>query len=367
MLAAALLMAFAPLAEAHAYLKFPPLRGGAQGSSSNAYCPQCGNGAGVCGDGGQWGSSSNFLDSLAGPRTSFSPGEEVEFSVQVTAHHMGYFEFSICDRHLDSSVADAQSCLDSHRLVRVGPAADCVANDARGDCQPLHAAYPERWYLPPGTGVHSMRYRIPDDLLCSSCTLQWRWWTANSCQPATDAGCYFDMMRSLGWDADAWCGAFCGSCPPSLLQSNASRASAAGCGEEFRNCADIAVGQGGSSPSPPSPSPPVPTADPEPEAEPEAEAESTLSPTSAPGPSPAGCGSCTACMWSSGQCYSDASQSYCESWAENTWCGPSLAQVASARHAIRRHSAPAFLGPSLIQDGTAVSRAALSSQKDEEL
>lgn len=373
MLFAAVAAAVAPLGSAHAYLKFPPLRGGTKGSTANAYCPQCGNGAGVCGDGGQWSANSNYLNYKGGERTDFAPGEEVEFEVYVTAHHMGYFEFGICEKDVDSSTANPQDCFDKHKLKRVGPPEGCTPNDDRGDCQPVHAGYPERWYLPPGVGSHLARFTIPEDLQCSSCTLQWRWWTANSCQPASDAGCYFESMRELGWDADKWCKGFCGSCP-SLLQANTSRAAESGCGEEFRNCADISVGQGDgpSVTSPETPTEPVSEED-EPEAEAEAEPEVTT--PSAEG-RPAACGSCGVCLWSSGQCYTDASQSYCESWPDNLWCGAgSLAQIASpgTEHREQRQrktnkgGTPTFLGPSLLQDGASVSHVAMSSDRAEEL
>merc|ERR1719401_1222689 len=90
-----------------------------------------------------------------------------------------------------------------------------------------------------------MKYEIPADLKCSSCTLQWQWFTANSCTPGEDTGCYWADFAAKGWDRAAWCGDFfCGSCS-SLLQANSSSTlgthSVRGCGEEFRNCADIAV------------------------------------------------------------------------------------------------------------------------------
>merc|ERR1719284_486124 len=169
---------------------------------------------------------------------------------------MGHFEFSICDQKLGHSTADAQTCLNKHRLRRMEPPTDCVPNDARGDCQPVHEEYPERWYLPPGTGTYRMRFVIPSDLSCSDCTLQWRWWTANSCIPAKDYGCFYNkIMPDAGWNSSEWCGEYCGTCGgDQAINSN--------CGEHFRNCADIQViGGSGGSPSPvaPSPSGPSPT------------------------------------------------------------------------------------------------------------
>jgi len=357
-LASAVFLGAVQLSAAHALMEFPPMRGGTRGSDLNAWCPHCGNGAGVCGDGGQWGNS-NFLDYRSGPVTSFVAGDTVTFTIKVTAHHKGYFEFSICDKHVDSSLADAQACLDMHKLRRAAPPADCVVNDARGDCQPIHEAHPGRWYLPPGVGTYQMRYKIPANLQCSSCTLQWLWRTANSCVPGGEStACHWAHLRSLGWNVDAWCGpAFCGTCSSS---SSLIEASTAGCGEEFRNCADISVmGNAGVAttlaPSmTPTTKPEVepetepekePETEPEtePEAEREAEAEaeagaereaetetetqSTTMPmaTTTRG---VGCGTCMSCMWSDGKCY-PTTKSACEGWSNNLWCGETTTVIST--------------------------------------
>mmetsp|Transcript_61363 Transcript_61363/g.113926 ORF Transcript_61363/g.113926 Transcript_61363/m.113926 type:complete len:388 (+) Transcript_61363:61-1224(+) len=223
----------------HGYLAFPPLRGGIGGNDDNGYCPHCGNGAGTCGDGGQWPANSDFLNYESTTLTSLQAGSIHEFTVYITAHHMGHFEFAICDQLVSGDLLDPQGCFDSRKLHRADPPADCVPNDARGDCQPIQPEYPERWYLPPSAGTHTMRFQIPADLSCSACTLQWRWWTANSCVPAPNYGCFFDLLEAEGWDSSEWCGAFCGDCRPGYEPGHYS------CGEEFRNCADITISGGG--------------------------------------------------------------------------------------------------------------------------
>eukprot|EP00971_Amphidinium_carterae_P333749 6468643-Amphidinium_carterae.1 len=221
----------------HGYVAFPPLRGGVAGNDDNGYCPHCGNGASVCGDGGQWPPGSDFLNYGAETLTNLQAGSIHEFSVYITAHHKGHFEFAICDQHVSGDLADPQACFDARKLHRADPPADCVPNDVRGDCQPIQGDYPERWYLPPSAGTHTMRFKIPSDLSCESCTLQWRWWTANSCVPAPNYGCFFDLLEAQGWDVSQWCGSYCGECgdyEPGHYT----------CGEEFRNCADVAVNGG---------------------------------------------------------------------------------------------------------------------------
>mmetsp|Transcript_3254 Transcript_3254/g.5333 ORF Transcript_3254/g.5333 Transcript_3254/m.5333 type:complete len:466 (+) Transcript_3254:160-1557(+) len=170
---------------------------------------------------------------MAQTLTNLQAGSVFELSVHITAHHMGHFEFAICDQHVSGDLEDPQACFDARKLHRADPPADCVPNDARGDCQPIQVEYPERWYLPPAAGTHTMRFKIPSDLSCTSCTLQWRWWTANSCIPAPNYGCFFDLMAQEGWNTGAWC-SFCGTC-------GAFEEGHYSCGEEFRNCADIVV------------------------------------------------------------------------------------------------------------------------------
>mmetsp|Transcript_56092 Transcript_56092/g.119421 ORF Transcript_56092/g.119421 Transcript_56092/m.119421 type:complete len:390 (-) Transcript_56092:687-1856(-) len=245
-------------ADGHGFIVSPPMRGGISGNNGNAWCPQCGNGETTCGDGGQWGGSSDMLNLVGEPVVTWTPGQEVDIQVRLTAHHKGHFEFHICDKAIDGTVADRDECLMKYKLTRVPPASSCQPNDSDGNCQPLHEGYPERWYVPPATTTYTIKMKVPSDLQCSHCTLQWRWWTANSCIPAPDYGCYFDHMRSLGWDASTWCGNFCGTCSSSLAQTNVSQTSARGCGEEFRNCVDIAV-LGATSPSPSPTSTPTPT------------------------------------------------------------------------------------------------------------
>mmetsp|Transcript_66309 Transcript_66309/g.158633 ORF Transcript_66309/g.158633 Transcript_66309/m.158633 type:complete len:401 (-) Transcript_66309:253-1455(-) len=234
------------VAQAHGYISMPPLRGGTQGNDRNGYCPHCGNGQTPCGDGNQWPTNSDFLNYESASFTALTAGSVQEFTIRITAHHKGHFEFGICDQRVSGATADPQACFDARKLERAAPPADCQPNDSRGDCQPIHPEYPERWYLPPGgAGVYSMRFKIPADLECSECTLQWRWWTANSCVPAPNYGCFFDLLAAEGlYDSSQWC-SFCGDCGD--FEEGYYT-----CGEEFRNCADISVlpGSGSTAPAP---------------------------------------------------------------------------------------------------------------------
>jgi len=285
------------LIEGHGYVAMPPLRGGVAGNADNGYCPHCGNGAGVCGDGGQWPANSDFLNYGASVVTNLQSGSVLEIEIRITAHHKGHFEFAICDQHVSGDLADPQACFDAGKLHRADRPSDCQPNDARGDCQPIQADYPERWYLPPGIGTYKMRFKIPADLACASCTLQWRWWTANSCVPAPNYGCFFQQLAAEGWDASAWCGSFCGTC-------GAYEAGHYNCGEQFRNCADVAVLGGAGESTEVSTSAPASST---------TTTVSQTAATTAPPTTPPGAGSC---VWNR-DC---AVSAWCENAAYETWC-----------------------------------------------
>merc|ERR1719382_2304795 len=69
-----------------------------------------------------------FLDFSQGPITTFSPGQRVQFEVRVTAHHMGHFQFRLCDRAINSSLggyAGEEACL--RKCIRIVSRTTCEA------------------------------------------------------------------------------------------------------------------------------------------------------------------------------------------------------------------------------------------------
>eukprot|EP00435_Cladocopium_sp_Y103_P055262 s1163_g18.t1 len=243
-LAVVVAVAFLGRAAGHGWMTMPPARNAVAGDK-NGYCPHCGNGNGICGDGGQWPSGSNYVNAgvtPSGPEMTLTAGSIHEVEIKITAHHKGHFEFSICDKEITSSLSNAQSCLDEHILLRASAQelgiTDCQPNDRRPGCQPMDPNHPERFYLPPsgfspdGSDTHKISVKIPAGLQCQHCTLQWRWWSANSCIPGTDYGCYADVLFNNGYNPSDWFNAI--ACP-------GGGCTRCGCGEEFRNCADVKV------------------------------------------------------------------------------------------------------------------------------
>eukprot|EP00933_Yihiella_yeosuensis_P078920 TRINITY_DN908_c0_g1_i2.p1 TRINITY_DN908_c0_g1~~TRINITY_DN908_c0_g1_i2.p1 ORF type:complete len:632 (-),score=105.07 TRINITY_DN908_c0_g1_i2:285-2180(-) len=286
----------------HSYLAQPASRNLLQHVEGNEDCPHCLQGGGpgnvmkrgggvwptrlapkshgLCGDPGQGKPNPPTLADEKYLRPGhvvsvYQPGEIAEFHIVVSTHHQGHYEFRICDKALDgnalNSAAEGQACLDQWVLHRAAPAADCVVNDARGDCQPIDPKHPERWYLPPAgsqtqtasanwtdsmaptypsaTETHVMRYKIPEALRCTHCTLQWYWSSGNTCLYDGDYFDYFRSLSTLGWSVTEWSPHILESwanCDNKCCHSESSPGAGDGIfGEEFWNCADIAVVQEG--------------------------------------------------------------------------------------------------------------------------
>lgn len=144
---------------------------------------------GVCGD--PWDAPAPRAHELGGRFGKgvivrrYAPGATFPVRVELTANHNGYFEFRVCD---DPAATD-QPCLD-RRVLR------------------LSGRDETRYFPREGNRVYEMQYRLPEGLECAHCVLQWRYIAGNN-----------------------W-----GTCE--------NGTGAVGCGpqEEFRACADIAVG-----------------------------------------------------------------------------------------------------------------------------
>lgn len=143
---------------------------------------------GVCGD--AWDSPKPRPHELGGRFGKgvivrrYAPRDVIVIKVELTANHQGFFEFKVCD---DAKTTE-QECLDKSVLH-------------------LEGRDETRYYPREGNKVYEMKYRLPDNVECSHCVLQWKYIAGNN-----------------------W-----GTC--------ANGTGAVGCGpqEEFRACADIAI------------------------------------------------------------------------------------------------------------------------------
>jgi hypothetical protein len=125
----------------------------------------------------------------------YNPGSSFTIRVELTASHMGYFEFRVCDK-----VAADDECLDKHVLEVVSGAPS----------SPMPSDLKTRFYPRNGSRIYEIKAKLPADLQCSQCVLQWKYVAGNN-----------------------W-----GICPDGSGQ--------VGCGpqEEFRACSDVTIGKG---------------------------------------------------------------------------------------------------------------------------
>ncbi|XP_017121026.1 uncharacterized protein LOC108141913 [Drosophila elegans] len=159
-----------------------------QWSKNNGKCGECGDAWDVPEPrpheyGGQWG--------LGVIVRSYVPGSKMTIRVELTASHMGYFEFRLCPNQIAK-----QSCFDQNVLLILDGSPS----------QPLPTDLDIRFYPRNGSRIYEIHARLPD-FTCDQCVLQWRYVAGNNWGMCSDGN------------------------------------GAIGCGpqEEFRSCSDIAL------------------------------------------------------------------------------------------------------------------------------
>lgn len=152
--------------------------------------------------------------------TTYRQGSTITISLDMRVVHGGYNEYRVCPvpdgvEGLEERKHVTEACLDKTVLQRA---------DGKGT----------RTYFDPkleirdhGSTIIKMAYKLPANLVCKRCVLQWMWVTGNSCTPPNTPD-QFKIARDLS---------ICG-------QNGANP-------EQFWNCADITiVGSNDKVPSP---------------------------------------------------------------------------------------------------------------------
>ncbi|KRT86798.1 hypothetical protein AMK59_1451, partial [Oryctes borbonicus] len=93
---------------------------------------------------------------------NYSVGSVITIRVELTASHMGYFEFGVCPNYKNTT----QDCLDRNILKVLKPQEN-VDKAAT------------RYYPKDENKVYEMRYRLPK-MVCPHCVLQWRYRSGNN-------------------------------------------------------------------------------------------------------------------------------------------------------------------------------------------
>ncbi|CAL4189253.1 unnamed protein product [Meganyctiphanes norvegica] len=126
--------------------------------------------------------------SRAGITATYSSGQVVPVTINLSTNHMGYYEFRLCNNN-NPSAPDSQRCMDKQVLHLADGSGTRfkVDSDLKGE--------------------HTVNVRLPRGLSCMACVMQWTYTAGNN------------------W---GWCGDGTG---------------ALGCGpqERFVNCADVRI------------------------------------------------------------------------------------------------------------------------------
>ncbi|XP_043210295.1 uncharacterized protein LOC122375152 [Amphibalanus amphitrite] len=159
------------------------------GGKSHQYDTQGGK-CGICGD--AYDEPQPRTHEIGGPYykgiivRNYAVGQEIKATVQITANHLGFFQFKMCP--VSGDVEATQECLDKHILT--------VAGTNSTD-----------YYITDEVRDFDVTLQLPEDLECEHCVFQWRYHAGND-----------------------W-----GVCPDGTGRD--------GCGpqEEFYGCADVSV------------------------------------------------------------------------------------------------------------------------------
>lgn len=90
---------------------------------------------------------------------TYQRGAQIPVSVLITANHMGYFYFNLCD--LQSWGSESEECFAKYPLKTIS-----------GDAQPLLGST--------NPGYYNYTLQLPSSVACSRCVLQWTYHVGNS-------------------------------------------------------------------------------------------------------------------------------------------------------------------------------------------
>ena len=85
---------------------------------------------------------------------TYSKEEIITVQIEITVNHGGWFEFHLCPTNNARTTA-TQECMDRWPLIQTN-----------GEV---------KFAVPEGLGIASIQLRLPQDLTCSQCVLQWKW------------------------------------------------------------------------------------------------------------------------------------------------------------------------------------------------
>lgn len=167
----------------------------------------------------------------------------------VVANHNGYVEMYVCnvDNCTNNEIspecfqAPSQPCVQLMRQPN-----DLCDGASSSACGPIDSNFPGRWYLPcplvendATSYVYgldgSIQYKLPQDLTCEHCVLQFLWVSANFCNPPGFAE-YFVGENKPNWGTCHGQNNAVGGVNPNLPLCGGEQFS-----EEYLMCSDIRI------------------------------------------------------------------------------------------------------------------------------
>ncbi|XP_023246711.1 uncharacterized protein LOC106644010 [Copidosoma floridanum] len=89
----------------------------------------------------------------------YTSGQSIEIKVEITANHLGYFEFSLCPLNSSKDI-ETEECFDAH---------------------PIHLADGNlRYQLGKRGGFIKIQAVLPENMKCPHCVLRWHYRTGNN-------------------------------------------------------------------------------------------------------------------------------------------------------------------------------------------
>lgn len=210
--------------------------------------------SGVCGDpkvgrqahlrGGQYYYNGKIV-------STYQQGGVIPVGISINAHHNGFIELHLCDvKKCGGEIS--QSCFRKGACRQLKRARHKACDSGFSKlCGPIDRKFPGRWYLPcsryPGRDFriekyapNSILYKLPDDLSCAHCVLQWFWSAANTCNPPGVLSYFNGPDRPRNWGQCPGQGGALGGVTRDQRPCAAKRFP-----EEYLQCADIRILPGG--------------------------------------------------------------------------------------------------------------------------
>ncbi|XP_063436368.1 uncharacterized protein LOC134717806 [Mytilus trossulus] len=110
---------------------------------------------------------------------TYKSGQDISVKIQITANHLGWFEFRLCvNNNISKKITHA--CLDKH-LLKTSDTVHVVKQILVLNINMICiVSFTKRSRFSANSGIKELTLQLPKDLVCIQCVLQWKWRTANS-------------------------------------------------------------------------------------------------------------------------------------------------------------------------------------------